>query len=54
MLRGIYAHKNKLNNTIFYVGVQAMENGRAHNFKQRSEHHRKYIEDIGEDNVEVL
>ena len=54
-MRGIYAHKNKLNNKIFYVGQQKLHNDRAHQFgKNRSESYREYVDRIGIDNVEVM
>lgn len=54
-MRGIYAHKNKLNNKIFYVGQQRIHNDRANNFsKHRSDRYLDYISKIGEENIKVI
>lgn len=44
---GIYAHRNVLNDKIFYVGQQSIDNNRAYNFKTRSKRYLEYIDKIG-------
>ena len=54
-MRGIYAHVNKINGRVFYVGQQRCHNNRAYDFKnQRSDRYKKYVEEIGIENVEVV
>lgn len=54
-MRGIYAHKNKLNNKIFYVGQQRIHNDRAYQFnKNRSNSYIEYVKNITEENIEVI
>lgn len=54
-MRGIYAHKNKLNNKIFYIGQQRIHNDRSNQFNlHRSDKYLEYVKNIGEDNIEVI
>lgn len=55
---GIYAHKNKTNGKIFYVGQQrktTFGNIRAYTFyENRSERYIEYVNKIGKENIEVI
>ena len=57
---GIYAHRNKIDNAVFYVGKQIKNNVnpkyiRSEDFeKERSEEYKKYVEKIGTNNIEVI
>lgn len=54
-MRGIYAHVNKVNGRVFYVGQQRVNNNRAYDFKtQRNDEYKKYVEKIGVENVDVV
>lgn len=54
-MRGIYAHVNKINGRVFYVGQQRVNNNRAYDFKtQRNNEYKKYVEKIGIENVDVV
>lgn len=52
-MRGIYAHINKLNGKVFYVGQQKIHNNRAYDFNNRSDRWKEYVSKISEENVEV-
>lgn len=55
LMRGIYAHRNKLNNVIFYVGKQETEYDRSHDFfKQRNDKYLNLVKEIGIENIEVI
>lgn len=61
-LYGIYAHRNKLDGTIFYVGSQRPRKyygrkviERSKDFwKSKSKNYYKYIAEIGEENIEII
>lgn len=54
-MRGIYAHVNKIDGRVFYVGQQRVNNNRAYDFKtQRNDRYKKYVRMIGIENVEVV
>ena len=54
-MRGIYAHVNKINGRVFYVGQQRVNNNRAYDFKtQRNDRYKKYVKEIGIENVDVV
>lgn len=49
----VYAHKNPLNNEIFYIGIGAEVN-RAYNFNGRNNLWNRYVKKYGKPNVEIL
>ena len=59
---GIYAHRNKIDGTVFYVGSQRYRKNygrkiidRSKEFwKQRSKEYYQYISKIGEENIEII
>lgn len=56
---GIYAHRNKLTNEVFYVGQQRKNNSnnleRAFDFsKHRNKKYDEYVKNIGFKNIEVI
>lgn len=55
---GIYAHRNKIDDTIFYVGKQEktkFDYIRSEDFtNQRSDKYLKCVEEIGKDNIEII
>ena len=55
---GIYAHRNKINNIVFYVGKQQKNKSgyiRSETFYSgRSDKYKEYVELIGVDNIEII
>jgi len=50
----VYAHKNKINNKIFYIGGKYSKNKREFDFKIRSNLWKEEVSKIGIENVEVI